>query len=186
MIAAVRRFLVVPAAVAILGIAYLVMCLLVFLTSGRRWPLEKKLALGCLLVSLTTMSIPSSWASGTCYEPALPKIQLVVDGEGKAPTDTITVTRGATKEIPGILRYGQSYSFIYQIVSGREVLAEGEVLPVDGKLDTSEERVRFSLDCSKVPAGTYDLVIWGNYRSGNKWLRMEPVVRKLTLKVIGE
>jgi hypothetical protein len=56
MIAMLRKFVVVPSVVGILGIAYLVMCLLAFPLRGRRWPLEKKLAIGCLLISLNAAS----------------------------------------------------------------------------------------------------------------------------------
>jgi hypothetical protein len=178
-----RKFIVVPFIFAVLGIAYLLMCLLVFLTRGKRWPLEKKLAIGCLLVSLNVMSPIQSWATGSCYERVMPEFLLKDERAGTTPGVTLVVTRNATDAIPAVLRFGQSYRFTFQVARGAEVLAEGEVLPVDGNLDNSVEQVKLAIDYRKVPAGTYDLVIYCNFRSGDEWRRMDNPVRMLKLKV---
>jgi hypothetical protein len=179
-----RKFIVVPFIFAVLGIAYLLMCLLVFLTRGKRWPLEKKLAIGCLLVSLNVMSPIQSWARPSCYEPPSPP-QFTLDSEGAKPSpDTvIIVKRNATDVVPAILRYGQSYRFTFEVLDGARVLTEGEVLPVDGNLDNPEEPVKLVIDYRMVPAGIYNLVIYWSYRSGNKWRRMDSPIRRLKLKV---
>ncbi len=182
-----RKLVIVPLLLAAVAIAYLLMSLAVFLTRRSAWAVQKKIAVGCLLISLLGVPAATTSAYGTCYEPALtPQFTLPDEGSAPSPSSVLAVKKGTSGGIAGIVRYGGSLRFTFEVRSGSNIVASGDVVAVDGDMNGSSEAVTMAIDFNAIPAGTYELAVFENYPSGDTWVRAKQPIRRLRLDVSPE
>jgi hypothetical protein len=133
---------------------------MVYLSKGRSaWWISKKMRIGALLITLTAVSTQScEEAVRTCYDPA-PGNYFKFDYT--EPEIGVVVDMNRTNWITGILydRTFTDYSFSVTDTAGTDTLQVGEVIPTDGKFNSSREQFIIELD-RDLPGNLYYLSIF--------------------------
>lgn len=68
-----KKEILIPLSLLLLGFLFIIINLIVYLSKGNSWLIGKKLKVGALILSLTTVFSCGSPPRVTCYDPAPPK-----------------------------------------------------------------------------------------------------------------
>jgi len=157
-----KRILIIPIVLLVLGIAFAVISLLVNITRSNSKLIKKKLVIGGLIISLTALLNGPVWAQQgpdvLCYDMAapIPTIEIFnVQNQGEIiielPYDSII--SGRIQE-----NSGQYYSFKITDMVG-QVVQSGELVPSDGAFDQKTEEFEMAIDINLAP-GKYNLYFY--------------------------
>jgi hypothetical protein len=179
----IRKYIVVPVILLGLGIAFLILCFLLFISKGNDLILRKKLRIGGLILALQAVAIQGVWPGARCYEGPAPKF---VASESALESGTIELNIRETSEVEATLRDATGFDLFFAVVVNESVIQSGAVKASDGRLDSREEKVTIDIDPEKVSAGTYELrLFWGKYNNKIKILKAQPF-KTYTLNVRSE
>jgi hypothetical protein len=149
-----RKELTLPVAVAVLSVAFAVVCFMVWLGRGRPFLVRQKLKLGALLISLSHAGL-TGCDSGevTCYAPAPPPNQIELDAEWQG--EAIVVAPGGA--LAGTISWRQAEAFAFRLVDAAGGEAQrGPLVPADGAFDESDEAFTLGVGADLTP-GDYRL-----------------------------
>jgi hypothetical protein len=145
------------AAIAALSIIFATACFFLSLHRGKSayW-LRQKMKIGALILSLSASVQQGCLPVTTCYDPVVTDYIHIETTEGEInlnlPQDSI---------IKGNISQRESELFEFSLEKSDSLLQKGELLPVDGEFDESEEEFTIQVR-SDLPEGKYSLGIFGN------------------------
>jgi hypothetical protein len=178
-----RKHIVMPIVLFGLSIAFIILCLILFVHKGNAAVLRKKLRIGGLLLALQAVAVQGAWPGARCYEGPAPRCAL---SESAPESGELVLNIKETNEIEAMVLDGLGIDFSFAVVGEDSVIQSGAVKPFDGRMDSREEKVTISLDPEKVLPGTYELRIFHGILGANtKILKVEPS-KKYTLVVLNE
>lgn len=156
----VKRHVLYPMLVGLSGLAFVVVCLVVWCSRGRnrRW-LAWKLRLGGVLLGLTFFqSGCGAPLRRTCYKPAIRRERFQLDKRYRQDARLRVYLDPARSgyRIRGVIRDRMHLQFSFCLMQGNQVKAKGPVQPDDGKFDNSLEKINFQLP-QDLPTGEYVL-----------------------------
>ena len=159
------KTLTTPMLIIGLSIGFAIVGLGVYLTRGKsKFWISKKMLLGSLLISLTSVINQSCERFGTdCYDPAPPN-EIVLDNYNYS--GVIDINIASENKITGILydRNGEDFSFNITDTLNTDTVQIGDIVPSDGKFDESTEDIYFEID-RNIPASEYLLNLYTTKQS---------------------
>ena len=138
-----KRDLITPVLIIGLSLIFIVITLGVFLSNGKsRFWISKKIKIGSLLLSLTTVTYQSCT---NCYDPAMPNY-FELDNVDYSNVIEIDIT--ANNKLTGLLhdRNGVDFSFNLTDTLNTDTVQVGDITAADGKFDSNTEEIVIELD----------------------------------------
>lgn len=160
----IKKEVLIPIALAGLGIVFSIILLAVFISRGKSefW-VSKKMKIGAVIISLSSFAVQQSCVPVTCYEPAMPdQMYITTNSQGE-----IIMNLNDSTVIRGILYERQSIEFSFNIadtLKSDSIIQKGEILPVDGNFDESNEDFYLKIN-SNIAEGTYLLKLFNTNRA---------------------
>jgi hypothetical protein len=151
-----RKFILVPAALAALGVAFAIVCLLLRLFGSRDSLVRKKLRIGAILLTLQGFALQGVTASASCYDAEMepwiePSSQEV--GLLELSLSEPLVLEAVAWEVYGPVSFA--------LMDGETIVQVGPAEAVDGAMDSYEEPVRIMIDAADVAPGIdYELCVY--------------------------
>lgn len=146
-----KREWYVPLVAAGLALAFVVVCLLVWLTRGHPGLIKKKLYLGGLLLTLTSTAAGCGLTS--CYDMAMPNYFLLSGTDGSGG---VTLTLPDDSAIDGTIEDRQGEAFSFRVDDNGVQQQRGTILAADGAFDETSEAFRINVRAD-LPPGSYTL-----------------------------
>jgi len=140
------KALITPLLIIVLSFAFITVIVGVYLTKGKaRFWISKKMLIGSLLLSLTSVINQSCNVGNSCYDPNVPN-QISMDNSDN--TGIIQIDKKTGNKLTGILydRSGQEFSFNIKDTLNSDTLQIGRIIPLDGAFNESTEEVFIELD----------------------------------------
>ena len=150
-----KKELFIPFIVAGLGVAFLLISLLVFLSRGNGALIRKKLKIGGLIISLSGLA--AGCPGPTCYDPVANNQFSIDSSQGYRE---LLLNLSEENTITGKLYEPIGTDFTYRIFNqASESVQQGPILATDGAFDSSNEQFTITVD-SSLSDGVYDLCLY--------------------------
>lgn len=180
-----KKELYFPVAAVFIGTAFFIISLLVTLTKGKNpYLIKRKLRLGGMLLYFTAIGTGCDLPRGSsCYDPE-PENRFLL---GKTyEWDTVEINLNDSTRLSGNIfnRTKDVYSYgIFKTDSLNKdlILQKGEILPLDGKFDSSTEKFELQLS-PDLDSGLYSLRFF--LHESSKIDSIDYSYTKFTLKIL--
>lgn len=151
----------IPFVIIGLSAAFFTVSFLVYLSRGKsKYWVAKKMLIGSLLISTTSITQPSCNLLGTdCYDPAMPN-DISLDAD-TLYNNSIVIDLKKNNTITGNIynRAGEDFSFNITDTIVADTIQQGRINPVDGDFNHSAEEIILEIN-DTIPSNTYYLNLY--------------------------
>ena len=156
----IKKAVYIPVVFIVLGLLFLGVSFLVYLTKGKDSLIKRKLRIGALLLTITGFSITGCSGGGgvvSCYIGPAPNNFIL---ETQYPSSAINVNLAHTNILHGEIRYRINTNYSFRLMdTGNTVIQTNELFADDGVYDTATEQFSLSLT-NAVQTGEYKLYFY--------------------------
>jgi hypothetical protein len=177
----IRKFMFLPLVIAVLSIAFFIVAFLTFASRGNHRLIRIKLAIGALIVSFTTFSIPTvSIARAKCYKK--PSNDLIRFDNTSYVRGELKINIKTNNTLLCEISIPSSDTFSYRITGENgEENQKGNIEAIDGSFDESSES--FEIEISRdITPGVYTLFIY-NVAAERQTENLDGYIRRYLLNI---